>query len=629
MRKLLFLTIICLFLFPSFSFAESTTVPSGMSTNEVEETVDQIMNKYIGEDKNIPGAVIAIVQDGEIILEKGYGMSDIEQQIEVDPKDTVFEAASISKVYTWSAVMQLVEKGEIQLNEDIRAYLPENYLTLTYPDKITMLNLMNHTAGFEDTTEQLLVTDPKKIIPLNDYLSRKYEQPGQVFRPGTVTAYSNYSTSLAGLIIENVSGESFAEYMNTHILEQLDNEKSAFDTDYSHLSHITEHKSKGYLKVNGEFEEVDWGYVNDAPAGALNTTGHDMALFMLAHLGSPHYQLFEREETLDEMHEQTSDFTKNAHGFWERSVNGYRILEHGGNSTGFTTQLTLVPEEKFGMALLMNVGEEMSSVRIDLMNHLVGKQVIPDQMSGSKNDEKVEGTYRIARGKYTNFLKLLPIIGNSDVTVKQHQSGGITLQTATDPEPIHYIETENLVYARAEDTITLMDQAGMDTSRVSFKLDEQGKIIKMTYGVVSDFLPVHIKDRADVNIIVILVSLLTFFIYVIVNFIQWIRRKRKKLESPHTFPTTTLLAGAGLLVGINTIVLFSRFIQDPFQELATLQVHLWINYLLPIGFIMCGYFMIKQWKATTALRNGLRIFLMLISLVFILFLVHFHLLKIY
>lgn len=615
---------ICFILFPQLTLAESMTVPSGLEIDEIEATIDPIMHEYIGEDKDIPGAAFAIVKNNQIIFEKGYGMSDIENRTKVDPEETIFEAASISKVYTWSAVMQLVESGEMRLNEDIFTYLPDHYFDRKYTDKITMLDLMNHTAGFEDTTEFLLVTDPEKVISLESYLSRAYEQPKQIFRPGTVTAYSNYSTSLAGLIVERVSGMDFAEYMNTHVLERLDMSHATFTTDYSQLSKITDNKSKGYRKGRDTFTEVEWAYVNDAPAGGLQTTVHDMAHFMIAQLGSDIYQLFERKETLTEMHEQTSNFTKNAHGFWERSVNDFRVLEHGGNSTGFTTQMTLIPEENFGMVLLMNVSDEMSNIRIDLMEQLVGKTSEPTDINRSKNDEKVKGTYRIARGSYTNFLKLLPIISPGDVTVKEHSAGGITLQTATDSKPIHYVEIKDLVYERIEDIVTLTDQAGMHTNRVDFQVDEQGKVIKMTYGVVSDFLPVSVKDRIGVNIAVIIVSALTFFIFTLTSFIQWIKRKRKKIGRVKGFSVPTLLAGVGLLVIINIIVLFSRFIQDPFQELAPLQVHLWLNYLFPICFLVSSYFILKQWKKITPFQNSARVFLWSISLIFILFLAHFN-----
>src|SRR5690625_2285287 len=211
--------------------------------------------------------------------------------------------------------------------------------------------------------------------------------------------------------------------MQENILDPLKMNLSSFQADYSDLSTITNHKSKSYVKVKDDFETVDWSYVNDAPAGALNTTVHDMAKFMLAHLGTGYDQLFEDEATLAEMHEQTSSFTGNAHGFWERSVNDYSILEHSGNAVGYTTLMTLVPEENFGVVLFMNVGEEMSGLRVDLLNALIGEQEKHEKVHVSQNDEKVEGTYRIDRGIYTKLLTLLPIIGNSDVTVKQNSSG--------------------------------------------------------------------------------------------------------------------------------------------------------------------------------------------------------------
>lgn len=625
MKKVVFFAIIMILLYPTSTFAaKSSEVPSGLAISDVEESVDEIMNKYVGENKEIPGAAISIVKDGRVLLEKGYGMSDIKNKIKVNPKNTVFEAASISKVYTWSAVMQLVEQGKIDLHNDIREYLPKDYLNLKFPDKVTMLDLMNHTAGFEDTTEQLLTTVPEKVIPLKDYLSEQYEQPTQIFRPGTVTAYSNYGASLAGYIIERVTKKDFAEYMQSHVLDKLNMKHSSFKSDYSHLTKITKFKSKSYENKNGHFEEVDWAYVNDAPAGSLNTTVQDMSYFMLAHLGSDDYQLFEQQSTLDEMHKQTSDFTKNAHGFWERSINDYRVLEHGGNSVGYTTQLTLVPEADFGIALLTNVGEEMSNVRIDLANTLIGEQKKPENISPSQHDKKVEGTYRMARGIYTNFLKLLPIISNSDVTIKQNESGGILLQTALDPEPMHYVETDNLLYERVDDTIPLIDKAGMDTSKVLFTLDKDGDVSKMTYGVISDLLPVNWKDRVDLNLMIIIGSILTFVVYSIAACIQWLIRKRKK-SSLNMFPATGLLSSVGFLIIVNIILLYSRFIQDPFQELGSLNIHIWINYLLPISLVVCGYFIFKQWKYKTSLRNIARIFLLIVSSIFIFFLVNFNL----
>src|SRR5699024_8712671 len=136
--------IIILFI-PTIGFAKESHLPSGMEESDVETVVDQIMEQYIGEEKDIPGLGIVIVKDNQVLLEKGYGFADIERQLKVDPERTVFEAASISKVFTWSAIMQLVEEGKIDLDQNIQAYLPDDYLNLQYANDIRILDLMNHT----------------------------------------------------------------------------------------------------------------------------------------------------------------------------------------------------------------------------------------------------------------------------------------------------------------------------------------------------------------------------------------------------------------------------------------------------------------------------------------------------
>lgn len=627
MKEILYFVMISLFVFPVFTFAESSQVPSGLAKDQVEEKVDDIMDNYIGED--IPGAAIAVVKDGEVLLQKGYGMSDIEKDEAVDPENTVFEAGSISKLYTWSAVMQLVEQEKLDLEEDVRTYLPENYLELEFDDKITMRHLMNHTAGFEDKADQLLTQDPEKVIPLEDFVSKDYGQPKQVFHPGKVTSYSNFGASLAGYIIEQVSGEDYADYMQEHVLDELGMKHSSFKSNYSDLPDITDFKGESYEKKGDAFEIVDWAYVNDAPAGSLNTTAADMAQFMLAQLDSDEYRLFDQKNTLEDMHEQTyqvhDQLPGNAHGFWERYVNDHRVLEHGGNVIGYTSQLELVPEEDFGFAILMNVADEMSGVRVDLIQELIGEVDKPNQVSNNKNDQKVEGTYRMARGVYSNFLKLLPVVSNVDVTIKQDDQGGITLHSAIAPEPVHYTETENLLYERADDTRTLLDQSGMDNSRIAFELDEKDNVVKMTYGVMSDYLPVAVKDRADVNMIVIFASILTFLVYTIILVIRWAVRKQKKRDKMNLFPAVGLLSGTGLLTFINVIVLYGRYIADPFQPLAGLQWQAWINWLLPVAIIVSAYFLFKQFHKTKLLVKCAHLFLIVVSCIFVLFLWNFQL----
>src|SRR5699024_10351553 len=146
--------------------------------------------------------------------------------------------------------------------------------------------------------ENLLTEDPDKVIPLKTYLSKGNNQPKQVFRPGEVTAYSNLGVSLAGHIVENISGVSFADYMQKNILDILELDHTTFKTAYRQLPEITADNSAGYSKVRRVFTPTNWAYVNDAPAGALNTTVHDQAKFALAHLDADDYQLFNKSDTL-------------------------------------------------------------------------------------------------------------------------------------------------------------------------------------------------------------------------------------------------------------------------------------------------------------------------------------------
>jgi len=635
MKRKLLLIIVILLLSPIHSLANENTIPSGMLVNDIENTVDEIMEKYIG--KEIPGAAISIVKDGEFILLKGYGHSDIETKSPVDPEKTVFEAASVSKLYTWSAIMQLVEQGKLDLQEDIKEYLPKDYLKLKFNKKITLLNLMNHTAGFEDKAENLLTNKPEKLIPLKDFLTNE-NQPKQVFEPGTVISYSNYGTSLAGYIIERTSKRPFAEYMQEEVLEKLHMENSTFEQKYDHMTNILNNKSNGYEKQGDKFIQTQRVYVNDAPAGSLNTTAKDMGNFMLAHLDKSQtgtYQLFEQTETLSTMHEQTYTVNPNlpgvAHGFWERFSGDNRVIEHSGNLVGFTSQLSLVPDENFGLSILTNVADEATGIRTDLITALVGEAEKPLQVSASENDGVVQGTYRMARGIYSNFLSILPIISNGDIVVSENAKGGIDVKIPGEKETSHYIETNPLFYERVVNHKTILDKSGMDTNRIAFEVDNEQKVTKMSFGIVSDFTSVKTIDRVSFNMILISICLMLFLLTTVFFFFNFIRRFIKARKEPvrklsKGYLFAAILASTGTVVTLNIIILFVRFMSDNFQVLSPLRIHLFVNWLLPIATIIGAYFILKNLKQATSLGKVFQLLLVILCVLFSVILFQFHLL---
>src|SRR6202011_5052631 len=173
---------------------------------------------------DIAGAVVAVVKDGKVVTERGFGFSDVAQRTPVDPKQTLFRPGSVSKLLTWTAVMQLVEQGKIDLDADINRYL-DFKIPVREGKPVTMRNLMQHTAGFEEQAKGIMSDDPKS---LKFEALLKQWVPERVFAPGTTPAYSNYGASLAGYIVQRLSGESFDDYMDKHIFAPLDMQYSTF-----------------------------------------------------------------------------------------------------------------------------------------------------------------------------------------------------------------------------------------------------------------------------------------------------------------------------------------------------------------------------------------------------------------
>lgn len=203
-------------------------LPSGVEYSNIESVIDT----YVEEHKSTTAAVsVAVFTGSEVLMEKAYGYSDIENRITND-KYTVFEWGSMTKLLTWTSTMQLAEKGEIDLNEDIRIYLPDGFLKkLKYDTPITMLNLMNHNASWEETATDLFLKDKKDVKELGDAL--RLIEPEQIHEPGSFVAYSNWGTALAAYIVECVSGQSFDDYVQERIFKPLSMEHTALNATLS------------------------------------------------------------------------------------------------------------------------------------------------------------------------------------------------------------------------------------------------------------------------------------------------------------------------------------------------------------------------------------------------------------
>jgi CubicO group peptidase (beta-lactamase class C family) len=299
---------------------------------ELEAFLDGLLAQQM-EANHIAGAAVSVVKDGVLFFAKGYGHADLEKGIPVDPEQTVFRIGSTTKVFTWTAVMQLVEQGKLDLDADVNTYL-DFRIPDTYPQPITLRHLLAHTAGFEDLYLDFVSLKVEDQVPPRRWLASHL--PGWVRPPGDTAAYSNYGTALAGYIVARVSGQSYDEYIQEHILDPLGMAHSAALATLH--PDVAAHESVGYKYEDGAFQVFPrfYGPRVGAPMGFMGASATDMARFMIAHLQNGRYSDAEiaetrilRESTARQMH--STLFTHDprllgtAYGFFDFSDNGQRI----------------------------------------------------------------------------------------------------------------------------------------------------------------------------------------------------------------------------------------------------------------------------------------------------------------
>jgi len=373
-------------------------------------------------NQNLPNAVVALVSGDEIHLLAGYGFADMESQEKVDPEYHLFRTGSVAKIFTWTAIMQLYEQGCLGLDEDIRNYLEPD---IDFPVRfdggdagpVTFRHLLTHTAGFEDVLEDLFTFEPQ--APLGEYIRR--HQPARIFPPGTVMAYSNYGTALAGYIVEHISGMRFEEYVGQHIFKPLDMRHSTMEQPPPGAlagQLVTLYRWVDDRFMSGRFEHMP------APAGGLSTTAADMARFLQANLkgGTPILQ----KQTMQRMH--TPLFTHHpllggmAHGYKEFKANGKQVIFHGGSSSVFDAGFYLIPELDLGLFIAYSGGSYAGHGHVfrSLLERFypeeedeVDPQVMADTLSpvsGAPSVADLTGEYFQSRTIATGSDRLLNLI---------------------------------------------------------------------------------------------------------------------------------------------------------------------------------------------------------------------------
>ena len=469
---------------PSVPAAPTTAaVAHELTKSDVDAWLDGFV-PYGLKAGGIPGAVVVVVKDGQVLTQRGFGYSDVKAQKPVDPETTLFRPGSVSKLLTWTAVMQQVQAGKLDLDKDVNTYLD-----FKIPPKdgkpITLRNLMTHTGGFAETAKYLIDYD-KAPATLRQVLTKQV--PDRIYDPGTMPAYSNYGASLAGYIVERVSGEPFNTYIQNHILTPLGMSHSTFEQPLP--ANLRPLMSKGYSY--GAADPKPYEVIGMAPAGALAASGADMGKFMIAHLNNGGPLL--NPATAQLMHSQQEHFysalPQMALGFYHEDRNGLNIVGHGGDTIFFHSDLHLFLDKNVGLYVSMNSPGKATAVhplREQLFEDFTDRyfpaaeQNLATTATAKAHGEALSGPYVSSRAGGFNWLRLAAVLGQTNVGVDK--DGILTVSTVTDPSgaPRQWREIAPWVWQEVN-----------GTDKLQAVMDGNGKVRMFSitpYAAIIEFLP--------------------------------------------------------------------------------------------------------------------------------------------
>jgi len=547
---------------------------------ELEKFCDAFFAKYMKED-NVPGAVVSVVKNGGVLLEKGYGYADVENKVLADPRKTAYYICSTGKLFTGTAIMQLYEQGKIQsLGDDVNLYMDSINVSNKYAKPVTFENLLTHTSGLDDGSIIGGASKTKEnSMSYENYLKMKLTSV--LWEPGSITRYSNLGYDLLGYLVQEISGSSYEDYINANILQPL-------DMTCSTAGEIPQHTATPYIfdgsTLQPSTNKIYWPGLGE---GCIYSTADDMAKFMIAHLQNGSYmgQSILEDATAELMHTQQS--TNNAalpgmcYSFLESYANNQHAIKHeGGDASGYVTTLYLLPEQNIGFFVAVNSLSALPvSFEREFLDHYFPCEIAEQQdySDTDKSDNgKFAGTYRSYDDtSLTTFLKVTALLGDNDITITNNHNGtlfmnGISFERL--PIAANLIQIDDLLFERDD-----------DNSHISFKKDGNGNIAyAFNEEPQKTFEKIHWYESQTYNLVLLAVCMLIFIINIVGMSVLFFRRKKRK--GLLSFSKLELFSNASIffvsLLNVTSIILFLVLL---------LSMDYQIQYGLPlVGYISFG-----------------------------------------
>jgi len=393
----------------------TAATPQSGPTDPLE--LEAFLDAYFAQQMSalhVPGATFVVVKDGEVLLAKGYGYADLDNQILYDPDKTVFWAASITKIFSAIGVLQLYEQGLIDLDDDVNRYLVGFQIPDDYPQPVAFRHLLTHTDGFEARIIGDAARTSADLRPLRAVVQDN--MPDRVAPPGGFLTYGNYATNLSGVLIEDISGVPFTAYMESNIFKPLEMHRTTFaqllPTEWMPDLAV------GYGYSNGMFDRKPFVYVNSLPQGGGRSTATDMAHFMIALLQGGRYgdTRILNDETVQLMFEQQFSAHLSlggiTYGLFEIFRNDRRLLIRDGDGWGFRSRMVLIPDQNLGFFVNYN-NEDADILREDLVSQFldhfypVSAQDPPALRTDFENQVgQFTGIYRPVQADESTFFKI-------------------------------------------------------------------------------------------------------------------------------------------------------------------------------------------------------------------------------
>ena len=512
---------------------------NSITPQEVENFLNGFTSEYMEYD-NVPGMAFVMVKDGEIFFSKGYGYADVERQVLFDPEQTIVRGGSVVKTVTALAVMQLAEQGRLDLDADVNQYLTHFQVPDTYDEPITARQLLHYTAGLDTRFIGIRVKSMDDVLPLSDYLA--YNLTDRVRPPGEVRSYNDFEIALAGLLVEEVSGMPYDEYVQEHIFKPL-----GMDSTSIYLPKEDEARVALGYRSNGQPFPLNYYYLNDAAGAGFNTTASDLARYMIMHLENGKYgnvQLLS-EEFANELH--TTRFQHDPHlpgiayTFDEQFWGNHHVLAKSGGSPGFSNRMILLPDNDMGIYFVFNRDAESVNFRSDLeqafrerffpggSNQPVGKEV---PASDPKEMERYEGYYVELIDYSVNGLEKVSSLMNQ-IHVTANGQGRLMMSGGT--------------LLRVDTNLFQWSESG---NYVAFRDDENGSITYMFYARTA-VVRVPWYETFPVQMSLLGFSLVTFLSVLIGWLVAGLKRQGKlyNVSGLLSLLNVVFLVGLGLLLG--------------------------------------------------------------------------------